>query len=127
MDILDKTADLAVSIKESPEYSEFVETKSLIEMTPKARDILKEYRARQFALELAEIAGEGVDEVNDALAEICETMEQDVLLRRYLTAEFNLFCLMQKIQEIFAEKLGLQVEPQIAFEPDRGDNGGYLN
>ena len=127
MDIFDKTADLAISIKESPVYSEFVETKSQVEMTPKAREVLKEYRARQFALELAEIAGEGVDEVNDALAEICETMEKDVLLNRYLKAEFNLFCLMQKIQDIFAENLGMQVEPRLMFDAEHGENGGFLN
>ena len=126
MDIFDKTADLAVSIKESPEYSEFVKTKAQVEMTPKAREVLKEYRARQFALELAEIAGEGVDEVNDALAEICETMEKDLLLHRYLMAEFNLFCLMQKVQDVFAENLGMQIEPRLMFETEQNE-GGYLN
>lgn len=107
MDIFDKTADLAVAIKESPEYCDFLETKAQVEMTPKARDILKEYRARQFALELAEIAGEGLDEVNDALAEICDIMERDNLLSRYLTAEYNLCCMIQRIQEIFADELNL--------------------
>ncbi|MBQ1252415.1 MAG: YlbF family regulator [Firmicutes bacterium] len=126
MDVLEKTADLAISIKESPEYSEFVETKNMVETSPKAREILKEYRARQFALELAEIAGEGVDEVNDALAEICAAMEEDVLLRRYLAAEFNLVCLVQKMQDIFAEKLGVTFETHGSFvDPDHG--GGFLN
>lgn len=126
MNVLEKTADLAISIKESPEYSEFLETQNMVETSPKAREILKEYRARQFALELAEIAGEGVDEVNDALAEICDAMEQDVLLRRYLAAEFNLVCLIQKMQDIFAEKLGVTFETHGSFtDPDHG--GGFLN
>jgi len=125
MDVFEKTEDLAVSIKESPEYSEFLETKALIEITPKAREILKEYRARQFALELAEIAGEGVEEVNDSLAEICDTMEKDVLLSRYLTAEYNLFCLMQKIQDIFAEKLGLTIEAHTGVM--ESERSGFLN
>ena len=126
MDVLEKTADLAISIKESPEYSEFLETKNMVETSPRAREILKEYRARQFALELAEIAGEGVDEVNDALAEICETMEKDVLLRRYLAAEFNLVCMIQKMQDIFAEKLGVTFETHGSFvDPDHGS--GFLN
>lgn len=126
MDIFDKTAALAVSIKESPEYSAFLETKSEIDMTPRAREVLKEYRARQFALELAEIAGDGVDEVNDALAEICEVMEEDKLLSKYLTAEYNLCCLMQKIQEIFAEQLEISLEHGI-IEADAAEKTGFLN
>lgn len=126
MDIFDKTAALAVSIKESHEYSEFLETKSEIEVTPKAREILREYRARQFALELAEIAGDGVDEINDALAEICEVMEEDKLLSKYLTAEFNLCCLMQKIQEIFAEQLKISMEHGI-IETDGTEKSRFLN
>lgn len=126
MDILDKTAALAVSIKESHEYSDFLETKSEIEVTPKAREILKEYRARQFALELAEIAGDGVDEINDALAEICAVMEEDKLLSKYLTAEYNLCCLMQKIQEIFAEQLEISIEHGI-IESDGTGKTGFLN
>jgi cell fate (sporulation/competence/biofilm development) regulator YlbF (YheA/YmcA/DUF963 family) len=126
MDIFDKTAALAVSIKESAEYSEFFETKSEIELTPKAKEVLKEYRARQFALELAEIAGDGVDEVNDALAEICEVMEEDKLLSKYLTAEYNLCCLMQRIQEIFAEQLEISIENNI-IESDGIEKTGFLN
>lgn len=126
MDIFDKTAALAVSIKESHEYSDFLETKSEIEVTPKAREILKEYRARQFALELAEIAGDGVDEINDALAEICAVMEEDKLLSKYLTAEYNLCCLMQKIQEIFAEQLEISIEHGI-IESDGTGKTGFLN
>ena len=130
MDIFDKTAALAVSIKESHEYSEFLETKSEIEMTPKAREekikVLREYRARQFALELAEIAGDGVDEINDALAEICEVMEGDKLLSKYLSAEYNLCCLMQKIQEIFAEQLKISIEHGI-IETNGTEKTRFLN
>lgn len=126
MNIFEKTEDLAVSLRESPEFKEFLETKSLIEATPKAREVLKEYRARQFALELAEIAGEGIDEVNDALAEICAAMEQDVLLSRYLTAEFNLFCLMKKVQEIFSDNLGLLPDASADF-PGIESHSGMLN
>jgi cell fate (sporulation/competence/biofilm development) regulator YlbF (YheA/YmcA/DUF963 family) len=126
MDIFDKTAALAVSIKESSEYNEFLKTKAEIETAPKAREVLKEYRARQFALELAEIAGDGVEEVNDALAEICEVMEEDKLLSKYLTAEYNLCCLMQKIQDIFAQQLEITIDHGV-IDTDVAENKGLLN
>lgn len=126
MDIFDKTAALAVSIKESPEYSEYLKTKSEIDMTPKAKEILKEYRARQFALELAEIAGDRVEEISDALAEICEQMQGDKLLNQYLTAEYNLCCLMQKIQDIFAQQLELHVNHGL-LENDNAGSFGLMN
>ena len=105
MDIYDKTAELAVSIRESKIFSEFIKTKAEVEMTPQARDILSEYHARQFAMELADMAGEDNSSVSDALAEICEVMEGDALLSRYLRAELDLFHMMHRIRAIFAEKL----------------------
>lgn len=137
MNIYDKTADLANSIRESREFSEYMETKAEIDSTPKAREILKEYRARQFALQLAEMSGEGVEAVNESLEEICGIMEQDTLLNRFLDAEYNLFNMMTKIRDIFAGQLNF---PEVISGENSEDDedgpvyagaeymsGGFLN
>lgn len=127
MDVLDKTTALAISIRESREYNDFIQTKNEVEMSPGAADILREYRARQFALELAEIAGDGVDEINNALAEICDRMEEDELCSRYLDAEYNLICLIRNIQDIFSEQLGITFETPATAMHHSADSSGLLN
>lgn len=127
MDIYEKTADLALSIKESSEYNEYMEMENLVRENPEAREILNEYRAQQFALSLAELAGHSVDGMNDAFAEVCEMMENNALLRRYLNAETNLTCMIQRINRIFTEKLGVSAVPFPMLEDVCEDNGGYLN
>lgn len=127
MNILDKTADFARSLRESPEFLRFEEIKSEVEKKSECYEILREYRARQFALELAEISGEGVDEVSDALADICAQMEQDALLERYLRAEFDLHCLMTKIQTVFAENMGVTAGEYFSLDGVEKNRSGFLN
>lgn len=127
MNILDKTADFARSLRESPEFLRFEEIKSEVEKKSECCEILREYRARQFALELAEISGEGVDEVSDALADICAQMEQDALLERYLRAEFDLHCLMTKIQTVFAENMGVTAGEYFSLDGVEKSRSGFLN
>ena len=108
MDIYDKTADLAATIRDSEEYSDFIETSEKVETSPDARALLKEYRAKQFACELADMAGEDSEGLRASLDELCVEMEKDDLLRRYLSAEYNLYRMMEKIRDIFAEKLNIE-------------------
>ena len=53
MDIYDKVADLALSIRETPEFSEWLEVKELIEQTVEEKTILQKYRTCQLAMEFA--------------------------------------------------------------------------
>lgn len=128
MNIFDKTADFAKSLRESPEYVAYLEIKMQVEMKAEANEILRDYRARQFALELAEISGEGIEEISDALADVCAKMEQDTLLNRYLDAEFELHCLITKIQNIFAENMGTASGEVFSFDGyAEKSNSGFLN
>lgn len=127
MDIYEKTADLALSIKESTEYAKFMEMEKLVRQNPEAREILNDYRAQQLALSFAELADQGVDIINDTLAETCQRMESNDLLRRYLDAETNLTCMIQRINSIFMENLGVKAAPFPMLEDVCEDNGGFLN
>lgn len=110
MDIYDKTEDLALSIKESFEYEDFLRRKEAVAKDPRCLDLLKEYRQYQIALEFAKISGEGVDEVNQALEAISLEMGTNEDISAYLTAEYNLTRLMQKIQAILTDGLDLVIE-----------------
>lgn len=110
MNIYDKTEDLAMSIRESYEYEVFLRCKAVVAKNPRCVDLLKEYRQYQIALEFAKISGEGIDEVNEALEAISLEMGHNKEVSEYLTAEYNLTRLMQKIQSILTEGLDLFIE-----------------
>lgn len=110
MDIYDKTEDLALCIKESHEYADFLRCKSVVAKDPYCVDLLKEYRQYQIALEFAKLSGEGLDEVNEAIEAISLEMGNNKDVSDYLTAEYNLTRLMQKIQNILTEDLDLFIE-----------------
>ena len=121
MNIYDKTADLAASIKASGEYADFLRCKKKISEDPRAVAMLREYRQYQVALEFAKMAGEGVDELNRALEDFCIRMEEEDSVGEYLTAEYNLTRLMQNVQNILTDGLDLYLEA------DWQDESQYLN
>ena len=125
MDVYDKAEALASTIANSKEFNEYRRYSGEVEHQPDACAILREYRARQFALELAEAAGQESEELNEALEDVCNRMEENALLSSFLTAEHN-FCTMIKcMQDIFSRHL----EGQDVFDFDNVElaSSGYLN
>lgn len=121
MDIFDKTAELAVWIRQSKEYRRFMETRNMLSSRPQTLGLLKQYREIQFALQLAEISGDEDDESEFALEALCTIMGDDPTINAYLTAEYNLTRLMQDIQRILTEDI------EIFLDYDTEENNLFLN
>lgn len=117
MEIYDKAAELAKSIRESAEYKNFQESKSNILSRLQTMEVLKEYRQRQFEVQLAHIAGEDATDDETEIEALYELMADDPEINEYLTAEYNFTRLMQDIQNILMEGLEILVEPEV-----RSDN-----
>ena len=84
MDILEKARVLALAIKNSPEYKNYLSVKAEVEQSPEAYDMLRAYRAHQLAVGLAEFANGDVDAAIDELDDLCMEMEENELLSRYV-------------------------------------------
>ena len=123
MDVYDQAEALAASIEKSKEFSEYRRYSGEVELRPDACAILREYRARQFALELAEAAGEESEELNNALEDVCDRMESDDLLSSFLTAEYNFCTMIRRMQDIFSRHLG----GEEIFDDAEIVSSGYLN
>ncbi len=116
MDIYDKAAELAKFIKESAEYKNYQETRASILGRLQTMEVLKEYRQRQFEMQLAHIAGEDVTENETEVEALYEIMANDPQINDYLTAEYNFTRLMQDIQNILMDGLEIVAEPEV--QPD---------
>ena len=126
MDIYDKVADLALSIRETPEFSEWLEVKELIEQTVEEKTILQKYRTCQLAMEFAGLSDTSdtyLESVRDELDDICDIMERNPLLSRYLDAE-ECFCnMLNRMHQIFAKNIEFPVEELFVVN----ETGGFLN
>ena len=126
MDIYDKVADLALSIRETPEFAEWLEVKELIEQTVEEKTILQKYRTCQLAMEfagLADTSDDYLESVRDELDDVCMVMERNPLLSRYLDAE-ECFCnMLNRMQQIFAKNIEFPVEELFVVN----ETGGFLN
>lgn len=123
MDILEKARVLALAIKNSPEYKNYLSVKAEVEQSPEAYDMLRAYRAHQLAVGLAEFANGDVGAAIDELDDICMEMEENELLSCFLDAEGDLSCLMEDLQEIFASELEIMNPPAGASS----GSVGFLN
>lgn len=126
MDIYDKVAELALSIKETPEFVEWLKVKELIDQTIEEKTVLQKYRTCQLAVEFAnfsDVPDDSFESIRDELDDICDMMERNPLLSRYLQAE-ECFCLMlNRMQQVFAKNIDFPVEEfRVATE-----TGGFLN
>ena len=61
MNIYDKTHALVDSIKSSPEYTEFMATKKILDTDTQARSMVKEFIAKQMELEYETMGGKPED------------------------------------------------------------------
>lgn len=121
MTIFDKTADLAASIKASEEYADFLRCKKKLSADPQAVDLLREYRQYQVAMEFARFAEDNADEIDSAMGDFYTRIENKDSVGEYLTAEYNLARLIQRIQSILMDGLDLYIDA------DWQENNRYLN
>jgi cell fate (sporulation/competence/biofilm development) regulator YlbF (YheA/YmcA/DUF963 family) len=61
MNVYDKTHDLVRAIKESPEYTEFMEVQKIIDTDAQAKKMVKEFIAKQMELECEMMGGKAED------------------------------------------------------------------
>lgn len=126
MDIYDKVAELALLLRGTPEFVEWLEVKELIDQTIEEKNILQKYRTCQFAMEFAgfsDVSEDCLESARDELDEICDIMERNPLLSRYLQAE-ECFCgMLNKMQQVFAKNIDFPTEDFFVVN----ETGGFLN
>ncbi len=126
MDIYDKVAELALSIRETPEFVEWLRVKELVDQTIEEKNVLQKYRTYQLAMEFADMTDASVsymESANDELDELYDIMMKNPLLSRYLHAE-ECFCFMlNKMQQIFAKHMDFPTDDFFAVH----ETDAFLN
>lgn len=119
MDIYDKVAALALSIRETPEFVEWLRVKELVDQTIDEKNVLQKYRTCQLAMEFADITDASVsylESASDELDELYDIMMENPLLSRYLQAEESFCCMLNKMQQVFAKNMDFPIDDFFAVQ-----------
>lgn len=106
MSVHEIVVKLAEVLAASDEYKGFIAAKENLRKNKTNGDLLDDFRQRHFELQMAELAGQEIDD------EVKEQMEQDYQLlcldpdiNEYLNAEYRFSLILEDIQGTIAESV----------------------
>ncbi|MGB9792828.1 MAG: YlbF family regulator [Thermacetogeniaceae bacterium] len=106
MNVYDTAHALARALRDCEEYRALKEAKDRLEADPVNKEMLLEFRRRQWEIEADQALGKEVDEEKlKRVRQLGELVNNNPTLREYLAAEFRFARLMRDIQKILADAL----------------------
>ncbi len=108
MNVYDSAHTLAKAIKESQEYKDYERLKAKTAENADLSGMLKDFQAKQFALQAKQMMGEELGpEVLASVQEMYGIISRDPLAAEYLQAEMRFSIMMNDVYKILGEAVGL--------------------
>lgn len=107
-----KAEELAEAILESAEYTAFERAQRQLQYDLAAQKLMEDFQQKQQSLLLTQQMYGGVDQAElGALQQLRFSLQQNVTISRYLQAQQDLSRLVQKINEEFSRRTGVNITP----------------
>ena len=104
MNPYDKARELKLAIEQSDVYKKFKEAKTQMETDESAKEMVDDFREKQFDMQRREMLGEEVNEKElEKIQELYNILNMNKIAAEYFNAEFGYARLMQDVSEILAE------------------------
>lgn len=101
MDVYNLAHNLAKTIKNSEEYSEYSKVRNEILKDEKVRDMLQDFQKEQIKLQAKELSGEKVtEEDKERLKNLSKIIELNPKIKKYLEKEYRVNILLNDMQRI---------------------------
>lgn len=111
--IRDKAQDLALAIRNSNEYVEYLEARKALEEDDINYEILEEFRQRQWEIQLDSLLGRDIDdEETEEVEEIYSSLADNETINDFLLAEYKFTKVLNDVQEILLNSLESQREKE---------------
>lgn len=105
----DAAHNLARALRDSQEFQRFRQLRVGVEKDPKVKDMLDDFRRRQFELQAAQAMGKEPDsQTLEAAERLGEILSQHPGVSEYFQAELRLAQLLSDIQKIIAEAVEVE-------------------
>lgn len=104
MNVYDQAHNLKAAIKESEEFKQYALAKSKMEANPELAEMLRDYQAKQFAVQGKQMLGEDVtSEMLQQVQNLYQIMMKDPLAAEYLQCEMRFAVMMQDVYQLLGE------------------------
>ena len=104
MNVYDQAHALKAAIKESEEFKQYSLAKSKMEEQPELSEMLRDYQAKQFAIQGKQMMGENVtSEMMQQAQNLYQIMMKDPLAAEYLQCEMRFAVMMQDVYQLLGE------------------------
>ncbi|KAB3527613.1 YlbF family regulator [Alkaliphilus serpentinus] len=110
MNVYDCAHQLAKALKGSDEYKAYKELEKNLNGNPQVKDIMEDFRRRQFEIQSAQMMGQEVEEEKiQKLQELHNLLIKDDIISRFMQAEFRLTQMMADIYKILGEAMDINI------------------
>ncbi|NLK00829.1 MAG: YlbF family regulator [Clostridia bacterium] len=104
MSIYDTAHELARQLSSAHEYEKFIQEKKKLKADRANSEMLDGFRRRQLEIQMAEMAGQEVDEEDqEQLEQIYNLISTNPVITEYLNAEYRFSRLISDIQKIITD------------------------
>lgn len=108
MNVYDHAHRLAVALRESDEYKNFKELDQRLKANPQIKEMMNDFRRKQFEVQSAQMMGQAVEEGNlERLQELNKILMQDPIVNEYMQSEYRFTQMMTDIYKILGESIEL--------------------
>lgn len=110
--LIQKAEELAEAILESAEYVAYIRAQRQLQYDPMAQRLMEQFRQKQQSLLLTQQMYGKADQTElGALRQLRLSLQQNLTISRYLQTQRGLDRLVQKINEEFSRRTGVNITP----------------
>ena len=111
MNVYDKAHELARALAQSNEYKAFVRARDAVERDAKNKDILKDFKNKQYKLQLAQMSGnKPSDEEIQNLQKLYEILSYNTEINNFLQAEMTFSRMLADVYKIIGEAVDIDLD-----------------
>ena len=105
---------LARALKDSPEYKEFKDLKDKVQQNPSTKNMLKDFRKKQFAMQARQLSGQHVteDEIQQ-LQNLQNILLQNPVVGPFFHAEYRFTQIMNDVYKIMGDAVDMEMSDEL--------------
>ncbi len=112
MNVYDQAHQLASAIKESEEYKQYIASKKQVEANPQLDNAVKDFMARQFELQTAQMMGQEADpNAFSQLQQLSAVLMADPTAANYMQCQIRFSMMMADVYKIIGETADMGFDP----------------
>lgn len=111
--VYDQAHVLARAVKASPEYTSYRLAAAGLDSSKSAREMLRDFRRRQFELQSRLLQGEEISEAEqERFGKLSELVSGHPIVTSFMQAEYHLSRLLSDIQKIIADAVEIEFDDE---------------